>query len=93
MGTHLSYVWDYDLSEDQFKKILNNDLRLGHLDGDWAALRLLDYASYKDIVEMIGFRRLIDAWPRWKEKVRSQTRKRGLDFLVGWLPKHHPELL
>lgn len=88
-----SYLWDYNLSMEQFEKILNNDLCLGHLDSDWAAVRLLDYALYEDIVKMIGFRRLVNTWPRWKKKVRSQTRRRGLDFLVSWLPKNHPELL
>ena len=89
----LSYVWDCDLSLEQFEKILNDELRLGHLDSDWAAVRLLDYAPYGDIEHQIGFKRLVKTWSRWKNKVRSQTRKRGLDFLVSWLPKHHTELL
>lgn len=93
MSVSSSYRWDYDLSVDQFEKLLNNSLKLGHLDSDWAALRLLDYAPYEEIVKMIGFKRLVASWPQWKNRVRSQTRKRGLDFLVSWLPKHHPELL
>jgi hypothetical protein len=32
-------------------------------------------------------------WPRWRSRVRSQRRRRGFDFLVEWLPRHHPELL
>lgn len=76
-----AYVWDYNLDEAQFRSILAGDLVLGRLDRDWAAVRL------------IGFAALVREWPRWRDRVRSQSRKRGLDFLVEWLPIHHPKLL
>jgi hypothetical protein len=66
---------------------------LGRLDRDWAAVRLIEYAPYADIVRLLGFGSLVRDWPRWRDRVRSQSRKRGLDFLVEWLPQHHPELL
>ena len=91
-GSRLPYVWDYDLDEEQFRAILSGKQAVGRLDADWAACRLLEYASYEDIVRMLGFRRLIENWPRWRECIRSNTRKRGLDFLVSWLPAKHPEL-
>lgn len=64
---------------------------MGRLDQDWAALRLLEYASYEDIVRLLGFARLIQNWPRWRLHMRSQSRKRGFDFLAAWLPEKHPE--
>jgi hypothetical protein len=88
----LTYLWDYDLDEVQFQEILAGRRVLGRLDQDWAARRLLEYASYEDIVRQIGFSRLVKNWPRWREGIRSQSRKRGLDFLVKWLPVKHPEL-
>ena len=88
-----AYVWDYTIDETQFRSILAGDLVLGRLDRDWAAVRLIEYASYAEIVRLIGFPALVRDWPRWCERVRSQARKRGLDFLVEWLPQHHPELL
>jgi hypothetical protein len=89
----LAYVWDYDIDESQFQEMLAGQLSIGRLDRDWAAIRLLEYASYPDIVRMMGFRALIQGWPHWRPHIRSQSRKRGFDFLVEWLPQHHPELL
>ncbi len=92
MVSTLAYVWDYDIDAEQFREILDGKLTLGRLDQDWAARRLLEYASYAEIIDLIGFCRLIENWPRWRPKIRSQSRKRGFDFLVYWLPKNHPEL-
>lgn len=92
MAARLSYVWDYDLDPGQFREILEGKRTVGRLDQDWAALRLLEYAPYEEIIALIGYSRLIENWPRWRERVRSQSRKRGFDFLVAWLPEKHPEL-
>jgi hypothetical protein len=88
---HLPFLWDYDLNEVEFLAILHGEKIIGSLDRDWAAVRLLDYAPYREIVRLLGFRALIEGWPRWREKVRSPSRRRGLDFLAEWLPTHHPE--
>jgi hypothetical protein len=89
----LPYVWDYDLDAVQFKEILEGRRELGRLDSDWAARRLIEYASYEEIVDLIGFKRLVENWQRWRGKIRSKSRVRGFDFLVKWLPEKHPELL
>lgn len=92
MSAKLPYVWDYDLDEAQFRAILEGRQVIGRLDRDWAARRLLEYAPYEDIVRLIGFPALAANWPRWRKGIRSQSRKRGLDFLTQWLAKKHPEL-
>ena len=89
----LPYVWDYDIDEAQFREMLAGQLSIGRLDRDWAAVRLLEYALYADIVRLMGFRALVQGWPKWRRHIRSQSRRRGFDFLVEWLPQHHPELL
>jgi hypothetical protein len=89
----LPYVWDYQIDENQFSDILAGRTKFGRLDRDWAAVRLLEYAPYPEIVRLLGFRALIAGWPRWRTRIRSQSRKRGFDFLVSWLPQHHPELV
>ncbi len=92
-SVRLPYVWDYDIDEATFVAILAGQTQLGRLDQDWAAVRLLEYAPYPEIVRRLGFARLVAGWPRWRNRVRAQNRRRGLDFLVAWLPEHHPELL
>lgn len=87
------YVWDYDIDEQQFAAILAGRLTIGRLDEDWAARRLLEYAPYGEIIRQIGFVRLVENWPRWRASVRSESRRRGFDFLTRWLPEKHPELL
>mgnify|MGYP005853206595 CR=1 FL=1 len=89
----LPYLWDYDLSPEEFREILAGKMTRGSLDQDWAASRLLEYASYEEIIQEIGFRRLVENWSRWRKNIRSQSRLRGFDFLVKWLPEHHPEML
>jgi hypothetical protein len=87
----LLYVWDYDLDEAEFHALLDGKKQIGRLNKDWAAIRLLDYAPYPDIVRLLGFRRLIAGWPEWRSHVRSNSRRRAFDWLVEWLPKHAPE--
>ncbi|MEZ4861929.1 MAG: hypothetical protein R3C14_11495 [Caldilineaceae bacterium] len=93
MTAHLPYIWDYDISETQFDQLLAGELTIGRLDREWAALRLLEYAPYREIIARLGFRLLVEGWPVWRNHMRSESRKRGFDFLVEWLPQHHPELL
>jgi len=93
LKNRLPYLWDYDLDPTQFQEILEGRRVMGRLNQDWAARRLLEYASYEEIVRLIGFKRLVDNWSRWRGKIRSKSRVRGFDFLVKWLPEKHPELL
>ena len=89
----LPYIWDYDIDEAQFSALLSGELRLGRLDRDWAAVRLLDYAPYPEIVRRLGFRALVEGWPCWRNAVRSASRRRGLDFLTAWVVEQRPEWL
>jgi hypothetical protein len=87
------YVWDYDISAANFQAMLAGTLTLGRLGQDWATIRLLEYATYPDIIRLLGYRRLIEGWERWRKHVRGESRKRSFDFLVEWIPANHPELL
>jgi hypothetical protein len=89
----LMYVWDYELTEAQFLLILRGQRRLGRLDQEWAARRLLEHAPYDEIVRLLGFAALVQHWPRWRSKVTSESRRRGLDFLTEWVEQQHPEWL
>jgi hypothetical protein len=91
--SRLPYIWDYNIDEDQLRQLLDGTLTLGRLGQRWASIRLLEHAPYADIVRLLGFRRLVEGWPRWRGAIRSESRKRGFDFLAAWLPEHHPEIL
>lgn len=88
MGERLPWVWDYDISAEEFRAMLAGQLHRGRLGQDWAAVRLIEYAPYEQIVAWLGFAGLAKGWPQWRNKVRSPSRKRGLDFLMQWLVEH-----
>lgn len=88
----LAFVWDYDIGEARFRAILAGAPPIGRLDRDWAAVRLLDYAPYEQIRDFLSFADLVGGWPRWRSRVRSVSRRRGLDFLVEWIVRHRPDL-
>lgn len=86
-----AYVWDYDVDEERFKEILSGLITIGHLDRRWATIRLFEHAPYAEIIRLLGYRGIVQLWPEVRNGIRSQSRKRGFDFLVKWLAKHHPE--
>lgn len=92
-GRRLPWVWDYDLDAETFSDLLAGRKTIGRLDRDWAAVRLLEYAPYAEIVRLLGFPALVRDWPRWRGRIRAESRRRGFDFLVEWLPQQHPELV
>lgn len=92
-GKRLWYVWDYDIDEATFQAMLDGKVTIGRLGRDWAAVRLLNYAPYPEIVRRLGLSVLMRDWSRWREKLRMQERRRGIDFVVEWLPQRHPELV
>jgi hypothetical protein len=91
--SRLPWVWDYDIDEATFRRLLAGEITLGPLDRTWAAVRLIEHAPYREIIRLLGFRELVVSWPEWRGRIRSKEIRRGLDFLVEWLPRHHPELV
>jgi hypothetical protein len=93
MSNRARYVWDYDLTQEEFDAMLEGGYEDGHLDRDWAAVRLIEWAPYPEMIRRIGYKALVENWPRWRRRVRSQSTLRGLDFMVQWLPQSHPDRL
>jgi hypothetical protein len=56
-------------------------------------VRLLEYAPYDRIRTFLGIGDLVRGWPRWRQRIRSVSRRRGLDFLVRWVATERPDLL
>jgi len=71
----LSYVWDYDIDAAQLADILVGRATLGRLNRDWAAVRLLEYAPYPEIVKVLGYRARLEGKGRIIEIARREGRK------------------
>lgn len=84
-----SFLWDYNITDAQFKEILSGKLTIGRLDQDWAASRLLEYGSYDEIKSELGLSQLIKGWPKWRTAIKSTRRQRAFDWFVTWVPEHH----
>lgn len=87
------YLWDHNITFEEFQGILNGTFEFGRLNRDWAAVRLIEYASYDEMIRLLGYKAIVEGWPRWRAEVRMVEVRRGLDFLVEWLSQRHPELL
>ena len=87
------YAWDYDITQEQFDEMPAGRYEIGHLNRDWAAVRVIEWAKYEDMIRLLGFPALVENWPRWRDRIRSKEQRRSLDWLIEWLPKRHPELL
>jgi hypothetical protein len=92
-ASRLAFVWDYDIDEAQFRGLLSGRRSLGSLDRDWAAVRLLEYAPYGQVLGFLDPVDLVRGWPTWRGRLRSVTRRRGFDFLVDWLSRERSDLL
>jgi len=91
-GKRYPWVWDYDIDAQQFDEILAGRLVFGRKDRDWAAIRLIEYATYPEMIRRLGFASLVEGWPRWRSRIRAQEQRRGLDFVVDYIKAKYPEL-
>lgn len=91
--SRLAYIWDYDIDETTLRDILSGKSVSGKLDKNWAALRIFEYAPYSEVVRLLGYHGIVEYWPGLRKNIRSGSRRRGFDFLVGWLKEEHPEKL
>ena len=78
------WLWDVDMDNATFEAILNEKTVVGALDADWAMLRLIEYAPFRDIKQLLPFDGFIRKWPSLKSKVRSGSRRKGMEYWVAW---------
>ncbi|MCK5526597.1 MAG: hypothetical protein KAJ05_05565 [Candidatus Latescibacteria bacterium] len=90
-SSNFTYVWDYDIDRDRFLDILKGHKTFGRLDEQWATRRLLEYAPYSEVLRHLSFAEFARRWPGIKRQIRSESRRRGYDFLLQWLKDHPAE--
>jgi len=84
---HYPWLWDVDMDNATFEAILNGKTALGSLDSDWAMLRLIEYAPFREVKRLLPFDSFLRKWPSLKVKVRSVSRREGMEYCVVWRKK------
>ena len=82
---HYPWLWDMDMDNGTFEDILRGRKEEPPYDFQWALLRLVEYAPYEDIKRLLPRDRFLTEWSGLAPRVRSQTRRRGMQFWYEWL--------
>jgi len=64
-ANRLPWVWDYEIDELELRALPAGERTIGRLDQHWAAVRLLEYGSYRDVVFSAIRRRGLDFLVAW----------------------------
>ena len=84
MQDRYPWLWDVDLDSASFDALLAGESGLPPHDRRWALLRLIEYASYAEIRRLLPLRYFLEQWPDLAPRMRSQTRRRGMEFYYQW---------
>ena len=85
MEARFPWLWDSEMDSAEFEALLRGAAGRPPHDSRWALLRLIEYAPYSDIQRLLPRDRFLKEWPVLAPRVRSRTRREGMDFLYHWL--------
>ncbi len=75
-------VWDYQLSQSDFERILAGESSLGQLDQSWAISRVLENLNYYDAMSLVSLDTLKQSWSTVEGKLFKKSIKNGYEFLL-----------
>ena len=73
-------VWDMALQPEDFLKILRGELALDWPSRPFCVARLLECATWYDVVRIISPREICSIWPEAQHFVRSKSLKLGMEY-------------
>lgn len=73
------FLWDYDLSENQVKKILRQG---SDYDKRWLVARILEHAHFTDVFKYLTLKEILTYFP--KLKMQPVVRKYWQRALTAW---------
>lgn len=68
-----------------FESILRNQGAPSGRDRGWAIVRLIEYAPYTEIQRLLPREVFLREWPALARRIRSRTRREGMEFFYQWL--------
>ena len=81
------WLWDVPMDAAAFRRILSGESAQHGRDWRWALVRLIEYAPYQDICRLLPVERFLAGWPEIAGRIRSETRREGMEFLRSELLK------
>jgi len=75
-------VWEYNLTPEEFEKILAGKKRLGWFNRPWAYARVLENLNYYQAKKIIDLNYLKENWNKIKQKLFKQDIKEGYEYLL-----------
>ncbi|MDW8308979.1 MAG: hypothetical protein RMK20_06365 [Verrucomicrobiales bacterium] len=88
MERRYPWLWDTDLDNEMFEAILRGEHQDAQHDALWAMCRLIEYAPFGEIKRLLPRELFLREWPRLAPRIRSEARRRGMDFFYRWLQEH-----
>lgn len=73
------FLWDYDLSEEDVKKILHQG---SDSEKRWLIARILEHAHFDDVFKYLSLKKILRFFPRLK--MRPVTRQYWQRALAVW---------
>ncbi|HPI03677.1 MAG TPA: hypothetical protein PLB12_03550 [Candidatus Goldiibacteriota bacterium] len=75
-------LWDYNITEDEFIKMLDSEIKPGGFDRLWAERRAIEGMGYYDLIEIVGLKRIARDWDMLKATLRNKTRVQGIEYVI-----------
>jgi DNA-binding transcriptional ArsR family regulator len=75
------WLWDVDMDSKTFRAVLAGKRKDQDLDWKWAMARLIDYAPYEEIRQLLPKKLFVSRWKEVAPLVRSATRREGMAYL------------
>ena len=73
-------VWDMALQPQEFLKILHGELTVDWPSRPFCVARLLECASWYDVVKILPPQEICALWPEAQRFVRSKSLKLGMEY-------------
>ena len=90
MQSRYPWLWDTDLDNEGFDALLDGRRAVEGRDDGWAMVRLIEYAPFNEIKRLLPREAFLRRWPELSPRVRSETRRKGMDYFHRWLNEHPP---
>ena len=84
MHDRFTWLWDVDMDAATFEGLLSGQSKELLRDRHWALLRLIEYAPYREIRRLLPQNFFFEEWPGLASRVRSRTRREGMQFYYDW---------